>query len=63
MNVSAFVAPAAAATAEEILAARSTIRLSCEAAMALSEALDPPADVNDSLATALRRKRRFSWLG
>ncbi len=62
LNLSAFVVQAAAAKAEEILAERSSIRLSREAALAFSEALDRPAEVNDRLAKALRRKRKFSWL-
>ena len=62
LNVSAFVVQAAAAKAEEILAERSSIRLSSEAAAAFSEALERPAEVNDRLALALRRKRKFSWL-
>jgi uncharacterized protein (DUF1778 family) len=62
LNVSAFVVQAAAAKAEEILAERSSIRLSEQAALAFTEALERPAEVNDRLAKALRRKRRFSWL-
>lgn len=62
LNVSAFVVQAAASRAEEILAERSSIRLSPEAAAAFSEALQRPADVSDRLAQALRRKRKFSWL-
>lgn len=62
LNVSAFVVQAAASKAEEILAERSSIRLSREAAVAFTEALERPAEVNDRLATAMRRKRTFSWL-
>lgn len=62
LNVSAFVVQAAASKAEEILAERSSIRLSHGAAVAFSEALERPAEVNDRLAQALRRKRKFSWL-
>ena len=62
LNVSAFVVQAAASKAEEILAERSTIRLSQDAAAAFSEALERPAQVNERLARALRRKRNFSWL-
>ena len=62
LNVSAFVVQAAAAKAEEILADRSSIRLSAQAAAAFSEALERPAEINDRLPTALRRKRKFSWL-
>jgi len=62
LNVSAFVVQAAAAKAEEVLAERSSVRLSREAAITFSEALERPAEVNDRLARALRRKRKFSWL-
>jgi uncharacterized protein (DUF1778 family) len=62
LNVSAFVVQAAAAKAEEILAERSSIRPTREAAIAFTEALERPAEVNDRLATAMRRKRTFSWL-
>jgi uncharacterized protein (DUF1778 family) len=62
VNVSAFVVQAAASRAEEILAERSSIRLSPHAATAFSEALEHPAEVNERLAQALRRKRKFSWL-
>jgi uncharacterized protein (DUF1778 family) len=62
LNVSAFVVQSAASKAEEILAERSSIRLSRDAAVAFTEALERPAEVNDRLANALRRKRTFSWL-
>ena len=62
LNVSAFVVQAAASKAEEILADRSSIRLSAQAAAAFSEALERPAEVNDRLGRALRSKRKFSWL-
>lgn len=62
LNMSSFVVQAAALKAEEVLAERSSIRLSPEAAMAFSEALERPAEVNDRLAAALRRTRKFSWL-
>ncbi len=62
LNVSAFVVQAAASRAEEILAERSSIRLSPDAAAAFSEALERPAEVNKRLAQTLRRKRSFSWL-
>ncbi|MFZ2050953.1 MAG: DUF1778 domain-containing protein [Solirubrobacteraceae bacterium] len=62
LNVSAFVVQAAASRAEEVLAERSGIRLSPQAAAAFSRALKQPAEVNDRLAQALRRERRFSWL-
>jgi uncharacterized protein (DUF1778 family) len=62
LNVSAFVVQAAAARAEQVLAERPSIRLSSEAAAAFSEALERPAGVNERLARALRRKRKFAWL-
>jgi len=62
LNVSSFVVQAAALRAEEVLAERSSIRLSPEAATAFSEALQKPAEVNDRLAAALHRTRKFSWL-
>ena len=62
LNVSAFVVQAAASRAEEVLAERSSIRLSGDAAIAFTEALERPAQLNDRLASALRRKRTFSWL-
>jgi uncharacterized protein (DUF1778 family) len=62
LNVSAFVLQAAASKAEEVLAERSSIRLSALASAAFTEALERPAGVNDRLAQALRRKRTFSWL-
>ena len=46
----------------EILAERSSIRLSRDAAAAFTEALEQPGEVNRRLARALRRKRSFSWL-
>jgi uncharacterized protein (DUF1778 family) len=62
LNVSAFVVQAAASRAEEVLAERSSIRLSPQAAATFNEALERPAQVNDRLAQALRRTRKFSWL-
>ena len=62
LNVSAFVVQAAASRAEEVLAERSSIRLSGEAATAFTEALERPAEVNERLSSALGRERKFSWL-
>lgn len=62
LNVSAFVLQAAAARAEEVLAERPIIRLSAHAATAFTEALAQPAQVNERLATALQRPRKFTWL-
>jgi uncharacterized protein (DUF1778 family) len=56
------VVQAAASKAEEVLAERSSIRLSPEAATVFSEALERPVEVNHRLAAALRRTRKFSWL-
>jgi uncharacterized protein (DUF1778 family) len=61
-NLSAFVLQAAALHAEEVLAERSVIRLSPQAAQAFSEALAQPARVNERLAAALERPGRFSWI-
>jgi uncharacterized protein (DUF1778 family) len=62
LNVSSFVMQAAALRAEEVLAERSSIRLSADAATAFSEALERPAEVNQRLAAALTSTRKFSWL-
>jgi len=62
LNVSAFVLQAAAFRAEEILAERQSVRLTPQAAEAFTEALDKPASVNERLATALQRPRKFTWL-
>ena len=62
LNLSAFVVQAAASRAEEILAERSSIRLSPQAASAFNEALERPGEINDRLAQALHRKRKFTWL-
>jgi len=61
LTVSSFVVQAAALKADEVLAERSSIRLSPDAAAAFSDALAKPAEVNDRLAAALRRTRKFSW--
>lgn len=62
LSVSAFVVQAASSTAEEVLAERSSIRLSADAATAFTEALKRPAEVNERLASAMRRERKFSWI-
>lgn len=62
LNVSSFVVQAAALRAEEVLAERSSIRLSPDAAAAFTDALERPGEVNDRLFAALRRTRKFSWL-
>jgi uncharacterized protein (DUF1778 family) len=60
-NLSAFVLQAASQHAEEVLAERSVIQLSPQAAQAFSEALAEPAAVNERLAAALDRPRPFGW--
>jgi uncharacterized protein (DUF1778 family) len=62
LNISAFVLQAAAARAEEVLAERPSIRLTPQAAATFAEALSKPAEVNERLASALRRPRKFTWL-
>lgn len=62
LSLSAFVVQSAAANAAAVLAERSLIELSPEAAAAFSEALDAPASVNERLAFALARRQKFSWL-
>lgn len=62
LNVSAFVLQAAAFRAEEVLAERQSIGLTPQAAAAFTEALEGPANVNQRLADALRRPRKFAWL-
>ena len=61
-NLSAFVLGAASRHAEEVLAERSAIELSPQAAKAFSDALAQPARVNERLATALDRPRQFRWV-
>lgn len=61
-NLSAFVLHAAALHAEEVLAERSVIALSPQAAQAFTEALAQPASVNARLAAALDRPREFRWV-
>lgn len=62
LNLSAFVLQAASSKAEEVLAERQSIRLTPNAAQSFTQALERPAEVNERLAEALRRPRRFSWL-
>jgi uncharacterized protein (DUF1778 family) len=61
-NLSAFVLQAAARHAEEVLAERTVIQLSPQAAQAFSDALAQPASVNRRLAAALDRPRGFRWI-
>lgn len=62
VSVSAFVLQSAAAQAVEVLGERRLIELGPSAAAAFSEALDAPATVNERLASALQRPRKFRWL-
>ena len=62
VSVSAFVLQAAATHAAEVLAERPLIELGPEAAAAFSEAMEAPAAVNERLAAALARPRKFRWL-
>jgi uncharacterized protein (DUF1778 family) len=62
VSVSAFVLQSAAAEAAAVLAERPLIELGPAAAAAFTEALEAPARVNDRLAAALVRPRRFRWL-
>ena len=62
VSVSAFVLQSAAAQAAEVLAERQLIELSAEAAGAFNDALDTPATVNQRLASALERPRKFRWI-
>lgn len=62
VSLSAFVVQSAAAQAAAVLAERPLLELSPEAAAAFTEALDAPATVNQRLAAALSRPRKFRWL-
>jgi uncharacterized protein (DUF1778 family) len=62
LSVTAFVLQAANRAADDVLAERQTLHLSPDAAVALTEALDRPARVNERLAKALQRPAKFSWL-
>lgn len=62
LSVSSFVVQAAEQRADEVLADRSVIRLSPEAAAAFVEALERPAIVNERLSRALGRPKKFAWL-
>jgi uncharacterized protein (DUF1778 family) len=62
LSVSSFVLQAAELRAEEVLAERAMITLSPASAKAFAEALARPAAVNERLAEALRRPKKFSWL-
>jgi uncharacterized protein (DUF1778 family) len=61
-NLSAFVLQAASQHAETVLAERSVVELSPQAAQAFSDALAQPAQVNERLAAALDRPRGFRWV-
>lgn len=62
LSVSAFVLHAAALQAEDVLADRQVILLGTDAAAAFDQALKRPAQVNERLAAALQRPRKFNWV-
>jgi uncharacterized protein (DUF1778 family) len=62
LTVSAFVLQAAEQQAQQLLADRDIIQLSPAASKAFAEALAQPAAVNERLAAALHRPKKFSWL-
>lgn len=62
LSVTAFVLQTANRAADDVLAERQTIHLSPDAASSFTEALNRPAQVNERLATALRRPAKFSRL-
>ena len=62
VSVSAFVLSASASEAASVLAERPLIELTPAAARAFSRALQEPAKVNERLASALDRPRKFTWL-
>ena len=62
LSVSAFVLQAAAHEAETVIADRQLIHLAPDAAGAFTDALERPAQVNERLAAALSRPRKFRWL-
>lgn len=62
LSVSAFVLQAATRQAEALVAERGLISLAPHAAEAFAEALESPARVNERLAEALGRTRKFTWL-
>jgi len=61
-TLSAFVLAAASQHAEQVLAERAVIDLPPQAAQAFSDALAQPERVNERLAAALDRPRRFRWV-
>lgn len=62
LSVSAFVLQSASAEAATVLADRSLIALSPDAAAAFSDALKRPATVNEQLAEAFEHPLRFRWI-
>lgn len=61
-TVSAFVLRAALAHAVEVLANRPLIELDADLAAVFTDALNSPANVNDRLASVLRRPRKSDWI-
>jgi len=62
LSVSAFVVAAAAEQAEAVLAERTVVSLTPEAAEAFSAALALPGEANGRLAEALKRPRGFRFV-
>jgi uncharacterized protein (DUF1778 family) len=62
LSVSAFVLRAASQEAEALLAERSLIALSPDAAGAFQEALERPGRLNERLASVLGRQGKIRWL-
>jgi uncharacterized protein (DUF1778 family) len=62
VSVSAFVLRSAATEAAAVLAERPLIELGPQAAAAFTAALGAPASVDERLAAALARPRKFRWL-
>lgn len=61
-DVRDFVDPLVTEADDRVLAERSVISLSPNAAQAFSDALAQPAAVNERLAAALGRPRGFRWV-
>ncbi len=62
LTLSSFVLQAAEQRADDVLMERAVISLTPAAADAFAEALERPATLNERLADALRRPKKFAWL-
>ena len=62
LNVSAFVVQAAASGPKRCWPSARAFGCPAKLRSRSREALERPAEVNERLASALRRKRKFSWL-